>query len=75
MIPGEKWEKDMEKRMTQLETRLSFQERLLQELNSVVIGQQKRIDLLELKLAALKDQNARGDLVKELDEEERPPHY
>jgi len=65
----------MEKRLTQLESKLAFQERLLQELNSVVLDQQKKIDLLEQRVRALKDQSVQGELVKDLDDEEPPPHY
>jgi SlyX protein len=65
----------MDKRITQLESKVAFQERLLQELNTVVVAQQNRIEQLERKLNALKDQSARGDLVKDLDEETPPPHY
>lgn len=37
----------MEERLIELETRLAFQEKTLEELNEVVIRQQSQIDLLE----------------------------
>ncbi|MFQ5582782.1 MAG: SlyX family protein, partial [Mariprofundaceae bacterium] len=34
----------LDERIIELETRLSFQDRLVQELNDVIAGQQKQID-------------------------------
>ncbi len=67
----------MEARITELETRFAYQERLLQELSDVLAGQQQQIDSLhadyDLILAHLKamaaTQTARPD------DEPPPPHY
>ena len=68
----------MDKRITELEKKAAFQERLLQELNDALVGQRKEIEALKRQVSALKDQAAgKGaeGLVKDLDEEDLPPHY
>lgn len=65
----------MEQRITELEKKAAFQEDLIQQLNMALLDQQKRIDLLEKRLNALKEQSTRGDLVKSQEFEEPPPHY
>ncbi len=64
----------MEQRLIDIEINLSNQEKMLDELNSVVIEQGKTIDLLRRQnkflLEALKE-----DAVKPLSEETPPPHY
>ncbi len=65
----------MDQRLTSIERKISFQDKLLQELNDVIFAQSKRIDLLEARQNALKDQLARGDLVKRQEDETPPPHY
>ncbi|TYT75348.1 SlyX family protein [Desulfobotulus mexicanus] len=59
-----------------LETRLAYQEKLLQELSDVVFGQQKEIDrlqylykMLDRRLQSLADNTNEGIL------NEKPPHY
>ncbi len=66
-----------EKRLIELETKLAYQEDLIQELNKTIFEQQKRLDQLDngyrhlLEQArALTDAGSDG---KEVDE--RPPHY
>lgn len=63
---------DIEKRVIELEIKLTHQDRLLEELNEVVIEQrasidklEKRADALEKALFALQEDPAN----------ERPPHY
>jgi SlyX protein len=66
-----------EERLVDIETKIAYQEDLLQALNRVVSEQQKQIDQLELTCNAL---TAR---VRELTEaggssitqDEKPPHY
>lgn len=43
----------MEERLIELETRLAFQEKTLEELNEVVVHQQQQIDRLEEELSLL----------------------
>ena len=64
-------------RMTEIETRLAYQERMMSELSALAFEQGRRIERLE---SALRKASAR---IKELSdgkqaglpENERPPHY
>ncbi|KAF0102380.1 MAG: SlyX protein [bacterium] len=67
----------MESRMTELETKLSFAEDLLDSLNATVFRQQERIELLERQMRMLYEQmqslrpaDEPGDPRAEI-----PPHY
>ncbi len=70
-------EKELVQRIIELETKLSFQEDLLQELNSHVITQQADIDKLTELCKLLKDQYK--EIVSSLPDaasgDEVPPHY
>ena len=69
--------KELEHRIIELETKLSFQDDLLQELNSQVITQQAQIDKLSKLCKLLKDQYK--EIVSSLPDttsgDEIPPHY
>lgn len=67
----------MEERLAELEIRVSFQERTLQELNEVVTRQQGEIDALTRELQALKTrvQAATPSMIATEAEETPPPHY
>lgn len=67
----------MQERLTELEVRVAFQERTIQELNDVVTRQQQEIDRLARELASLKDQlhTLEPSPVANRDEETPPPHY
>lgn len=73
----EKKDTSLEQRIIELETKLSFQEDLLEELNSHVITQQVEIDKLSNLCKLLKDQYR--DVVSSLPDasagNEVPPHY
>lgn len=77
MMSEKKLEKELEQRIIELETKLSFQEDLLQELNSHVITQQAQIDKLTTLCDLLKDQYK--EIVSSLPDsaagDEVPPHY
>jgi SlyX protein len=67
----------MEKRIIELETKLSYQDHMIQELNDVVTGQQKQIDALEVELRRIRE-HLKGSSESQLarpDEEVPPPHY
>jgi uncharacterized coiled-coil protein SlyX len=68
---------DFDARLRPLEERLSFQERVIDELNEAVLRQQQQIDQLKGQLGALTrgmeqlaEQAQEGDLPHE-----KPPHY
>jgi len=67
----------LEQRIIELETKLSFQEDLLYELNSHVIKQQAQIDKLNVLCSLLKDQYKElfSSLPDAASEDEVPPHY
>jgi len=66
----------MEARVEALETKISYQERLIQELNEVIIAQQNQIDKIEKTLLQMRDyvQNIQGQ-EGALPQEAPPPHY
>jgi len=65
----------MQQRLTELERKISYQDKLLQELNEVIFALSKRIELLESRQKAMNDQFASGNLVKRQEDETPPPHY
>jgi SlyX protein len=65
-----------EARLTELEIKLAFTEDLLEKLDEVVIGQQRRIDALMQEFANLREQMARTDSSSGgSPSDDRPPHY
>lgn len=60
-----------------LQTRLAFQDGLLEQLNEVVTSQQKQIDRLESQIAALKSQmeSMHQTQLMQQSDEPPPPHY
>jgi SlyX protein len=63
--------------LIEIQTQLAFQEQTIAELNDVVTGQQKQIDVLRLEIKLLKEKL--GGLEDRVDsgppQDERPPHY
>jgi len=67
----------MQNRLVELETKISYQEHTIAELNDVVIRQQRQIDLLEKNVKRLQEhlQQSLPPDVGRSDEEVPPPHY
>ena len=65
----------MEKRIIELEKKVTFMDQKLEELNEVIIDQSKTIDKLKSQLTNMNDQISSGDLVRKLEDEDPPPHY
>jgi SlyX protein len=67
----------MESRLTDLEIHVMHQENTIQELNDVVMEQQRMISLLLKEIQSIKDQLKALDpsINRLLSEEEPPPHY
>ena len=61
-------------RLTEIERHMADLEKQVDDLNSVVIQQGKKIDRLEKDCRALRD-SMDASLVKPLSEETPPPHY
>ncbi len=67
----------MSDKITELETRIAFQDATIQELNDVVVRQQGEIDRLAREMEALRNQlrSLSSFPVASRDEETPPPHY
>ncbi len=69
----------MDEKLIELETKFSYQEDLLADLNEIVVRQQRQLDELQRELAAVKEQlteaieRGPGQGATTLDE--KPPHY
>lgn len=68
---------DLNERMIELETKSSYQEHLIQELNEVIISQQKQLDTLEASIQRVSNylKNNQDSQLARPDEEVPPPHY
>lgn len=64
-----------EQRLIEIETKISHQEALLEDLNQVICRQQETIDLIETKLKALIERFREGGGNVEIAGNEKPPHY
>lgn len=65
-------------RLIDIETKLAYQEDLLQSLNDIVVEQRRFIDLLEIRLQRLAEKiNSanQGEQFSDNAEDELPPHY
>lgn len=67
----------MDARLDDLETKVAFQDDLVEELNRIVAAQQQQIDLLQQQVQLLYDQlrSLAPSHLAAGTEEERPPHY
>ncbi len=64
----------LEERLVEIETDLTHNERMLEDLNEVIIRHEKEIEALKKENALLKNLIER-ETVKPLSEETPPPHY
>lgn len=65
----------IEERINELESRLTFQDDLVQTLDGVIIKQQNEIDEIKVQLKHLSQQLAQETGPDSLTEDEPPPHY
>ena len=79
MKPGDRPEVEaFQERVTELETLLTHQQRIISELNEVIIQQAQRLDELLLRIGQLdgKLDGLQDQLVEQRNlEDEKPPHY
>lgn len=68
---------EQEARITELETRLAFQDDTIQALNDVIVEQQRRLDRLahQLQVLAGRQDELLGRLELGGGDEAPPPHY
>ena len=64
----------MENRINDLEVRIAYQDKVIEELNSVVIELRGQIDFLARKIEQSEEEEGTENL-KNLSEEVPPPHY
>jgi len=65
-----------EQRITDLESRLAFQDDTIQALNDVLVAQQRELERLQLQIAALaRRQEEIGGQLDSTEDEAPPPHY
>ena len=64
-------------RIIELETKVSYQEDLLQDLNKLVVSQQQQLDQLAMICKTLSNQlkETMQRIPDESDADEKPPHY
>ena len=67
----------MESRLNDLETRVAFQDDLLETLNAIVAEQQQQLDLMQREIRLLYEQikSLSPSDIGNSAEQERPPHY
>ena len=66
----------LQERVTDLESRLAFQDDTIQALNDVLVAQQRAVERLQLQMAALlKRQEEMVGQFESFEEEAPPPHY
>ena len=62
--------------LVKIETKLSYQEDLLDQLNSIIIRQQKEIDSLKRELLLMQEKiTTINESTENTNMDERPPHY
>ncbi len=68
---------NQEQRLTELETRLAFQDDALSQLNDVIIDQQRRLDRMFAQILQLQDRikSLTPSNIAPPSEETPPPHY
>jgi SlyX protein len=77
--PGERGERDeesgaaLQRRIVNLELRFMQQERLIEELNQVVVEQQRALERMAIAMRTLQEQVRAG--AEAMPKDERPPHY
>ena len=65
----------LEPRIIELESRYTLQQAMLQDLNDVLIAQQKEIDHLKAEVAWLKQKLEATPGLVDASASEKPPHY
>lgn len=65
---------ELEERLINIEMALANQERVIEDLNQVIIEQGRRLDYLQKQNQCLLE-NIGAEAVKPLSEETPPPHY
>ncbi len=65
----------MEQRIIELEKKVAFQDQEINDLNNALMEHHKQLEALTKKLNSFKVKLESGSLVKDIKDEEPPPHY
>lgn len=65
----------MEKHTLELEKRMVHLEKFVEELNEVIIDQQKQLDRMQKELALIKTRTTPSPIDSDRPHDEKPPHY
>lgn len=65
----------MQDKLIELQSKLSFQELSISELNEALISQQQQIDRLRLQLQILQERLEGLEEAEPSQQQEKPPHY
>lgn len=73
---GDEW-RELERRLVELESKISFQESETLDMNKAIMERDNRIDKLEATVRALREKvkELAGEGQPPLPANERPPHY
>jgi SlyX protein len=66
---------DLVSRMTELELRIAEQDKVIADLNEMVVSQWRKIDNLERRLGELRDEFEAASLARPDAPDKPPPHY
>ncbi|NCB40539.1 MAG: SlyX family protein [Erysipelotrichia bacterium] len=65
----------MENRIIEIEKRLVYLEKFVDELNEVIVDQQRQIDRCNKELARLQPKASPSPIDENCQHDEKPPHY
>lgn len=65
----------MENRIIEIEKRLVYLEKFVDELNEVIVDQQRQIDRCNKELARLQPKASPSPIDENSQHDEKPPHY
>ena len=68
-------EKELSERIGALETRLTYQDETIEQLNQTITAQWKQIDALTRQLSGLSERLQEAEANAPATTNERPPHY
>lgn len=68
-------DEDMERQIAELELRIAEQDKVIADLNEMVVAQWRKIDALERRLGELRDEFDAAALARPDAPEPPPPHY
>lgn len=64
-----------EKRFYEVEKRIAYLEKFVEELNEVIINHEKTIEVLKAEVIELKNKEEQSPLLENRPHNEKPPHY